>query len=75
MKIKINGEFTELQEDSVSVTQLLKLQNVKWPEMVTVEHNDTVLNRDQFSNIQVKEGDEIELLYYMGGGSQGEKEQ
>ncbi len=68
MKITINGELVEFQETSLTIEQLLKLQNVQWPDMVTVEHNNSILERSQLATTQVKDGDEIELLYYMGGG-------
>ena len=67
VKVKINGEETEFTE-AVSIEELLKIQKVKMVDMVTVEYNNEILNRDQFSAVRIKEGDEIEFLYYMGGG-------
>ena len=40
------------------------------PEMVSVEYNGDILDRDKFEKTQIKEGDEIEFLYFMGGGVQ-----
>ncbi len=68
MKIKLNGEETTLEKDSVTISELLKLKDVKMPEMVSVEYNSDILDRDQFDTTQVKEGDQIEFLYFMGGG-------
>ena len=69
MKIKINGETEELKESQLSVTELLKEKNVKMPDMVSVEHNGSMLERDEFEKTIVKEGDELEFLYFMGGGA------
>ena len=38
------------------------------PDMVSVEHNGDILDRDKFDSTQVKEADQVEFLYFMGGG-------
>lgn len=68
MNIKINGEKEELTQESVSITELLTLKKVDMPEMVSVEYNGEILNRENFDSTAVKDGDEIEFLYFMGGG-------
>lgn len=70
MNVKINGEETVLDEEKMTVTELLKDQQVKMPEMVSVELNGQILKRDEFDTADVKEGDELEFLYFMGGGSE-----
>lgn len=67
MKVKINDEEKEIQEN-VSIIELLKLENVKMPDMVSVELNETILKRDEFEKTKVKENDKINFLYFMGGG-------
>lgn len=67
MKIKINDREKEI-EKSVSITELLKLENVKMVEMVSVEWNGTVLNREELDTTKVNESDEVNFLYFMGGG-------
>jgi thiamine biosynthesis protein ThiS len=36
--------------------------------MVSVEHNLKILDKSDFANTLLHEGDSIEFLYYMGGG-------
>ncbi len=67
MKVKINDKEKEIQ-DNISVLELLKLEEVKMPDMVSVELNGKILKRDKFDNTMVKENDEINFLYFMGGG-------
>ena len=67
MKVKINGKEKEIQ-DNIPVLELLKLEEVKMPDMVSVELNGKILKRDKFDNTMVKENDEINFLYFMGGG-------
>ncbi|TCT14234.1 sulfur carrier protein [Natranaerovirga pectinivora] len=70
MQIKINGEVKEL-EKALNVTELLQTQDVKMPEMVSVELNGEIIDRDDFDTTVVKENDEVEFLYFMGGGAFG----
>ena len=70
MKIKFSGEVKEIK-DAVTVTELLKIQDVEMPDMVSVQLNGEFVERDKFSETILKENDEIEVLYFMGGGSLG----
>ncbi len=67
MKVTINDKEKEIQEN-VSIIELLKLENVKMPDMVSVELNGVILKRDEFEKTGVKENDKINFLYFMGGG-------
>ena len=42
------------------------------PEMVSVEINGQILRRPEFDTTALKEGDKVEFLYFMGGGSADE---
>ena len=68
MKCKINGKEETIEADQLTVTALLKTQSVKMPDMVSVELNGTMLDRENFDTACVKEGDVVEFLYFMGGG-------
>ena len=68
MKLQINGEKEQVDSDSITITDLLKLKKVKMPEMVSVELNGDILDRDAFDTTNLKEDDEVEFLYFMGGG-------
>jgi len=68
MKLQINGEKEQVDVDSITITELLKLKEVKMPDMVSVELNGDILDRDAFDTTNLKEDDEVEFLYFMGGG-------
>ena len=68
MKLTINGESAEFEEESFSVSELLKRKEVKMPDMVSVEYNSDMLDRENFDSTMVKDGDQLEFLYFMGGG-------
>lgn len=66
-KIKVNGEERNVNLP-LSVTDLLKIEKVPQPDMVSVEVNGEFLARNEFPTKQIAEGDEVEFLYFMGGG-------
>lgn len=68
MKLTVNGESVDVG-DGINVTELLKVQEVKMPDMVSVELNGEILDRDKFDNTTLNDGDTVELLYFMGGGA------
>lgn len=68
MKLIINGEEVEVQE-GISVTELLGVRKVKMPDMVSVELNGEILDRQVFAVTTLKPGDKVEFLYFMGGGA------
>ncbi len=69
MNIKINGEQQKLLQPSVTVAELLVLNNVETPDVVTVQVNGSFLDRKSFGTTQLKENDEVDFLYFLGGGS------
>ena len=64
LTIKINGKEETVDKDNASVTELLALKDVKMPEMVSVELNGEILDRDKFESTSVNEGDVFEFLYF-----------
>lgn len=68
MKILVNGDDTEVT-DAISISALLEIQKVKMPDMVSVELNGDIVDRDTFGETVLKEGDKVEFLYFMGGGA------
>lgn len=68
MELIINGEAKVLIESSLTVTKLLDVERVKDPDMVSVQLNGEFVERDKFSGTSVTNGDEVDFLYFMGGG-------
>ena len=67
-KITVNGEAQEVQLP-LSLTELIKQNDVQQPEMVSVQVNDDFVDRNEWDRLQIKEGDSVDFLYFMGGGS------
>ena len=67
-KIKVNGNEQEIS-NPVSLTDLIALNNVAQPSMVSIQLNGEFVVRDDYDSTLVNEGDEVDFLYFMGGGS------
>ena len=70
MKITVAGETKEVR-DGLTVTELIAQENVETPEYVTVSVNDDFVKSEDFATHKLNEGDVVEFLYFMGGGSNG----
>lgn len=66
MIITLNGDSYEL-DAPVNVTRLLARLDID-PRRVAVEHNLTVLKRAAFESTMVRDGDQIEVVNFVGGG-------
>ena len=64
--ITLNGEPYELSAP-VTVSALLAKLEID-ARRVAVEHNFNVLKRAAFDNTEVREGDQIEIVNFVGGG-------
>ncbi|MBN2438104.1 MAG: sulfur carrier protein ThiS [Deltaproteobacteria bacterium] len=71
MTIKLNGKEKTYDTSGVSVSELLSLEKVITPGMVTVQLNGKFLLQKTFADTKVKEGDRVEFLHFMEGGSGG----
>ena len=70
MTITVAGVIKEVA-DGLTVAQLVIDENVETPQYVTVTINDEFVESGQFAETVIKDGDSIEFLYFMGGGSYG----
>ena len=68
MKVKVNGEDKRFDSDGLSIADLLKEAKVENPELVSVQLNQNFVERDTYETTKVSENDEIDFLYFMGGG-------
>ncbi|MBR4626611.1 MAG: sulfur carrier protein ThiS [Ruminococcus sp.] len=67
MKITVAGVKKEVA-DGLTVAQLVIDENVETPQYVTVTINDDFVDHGQFEETVLHDGDNIEFLYFMGGG-------
>ena len=66
MKIRVNGDPLELP-GPVTLAALLATLQID-PRRVAVEQNGIVVKRDRYDSSTVQDGDEIEIVNFVGGG-------
>jgi sulfur carrier protein len=67
-QIIVNDEKQDVQLP-LTLGELIKINKVFQPEMVTVQVNEEFVERDVWDKTQLKEGDRVDFLYFMGGGA------
>ncbi len=70
MNLKINGEEIIIKKDNLTIYDILSICKVEMPEMVSVQLNGAFVERLVFASTVVSDGDEIDFLYFMGGGAE-----
>jgi thiamine biosynthesis protein ThiS len=66
LTIRLNGDPYELA-GPVTISALLAQLQID-PRIVAVEHNVTVVKRDRYESTIVNDGDEVEIVRFVGGG-------
>ena len=67
-KIYVNGDAQEVSLP-LNVNELIRQLLVENPEMVSVQVNEEFADPNDWDGIQLKEGDKVDFLYFMGGGT------
>ncbi len=66
--IFVNGEKRVVALPQ-SVEDIIKKENIQQPEMVSVQLNETFVEKEDWASSQLQEGDRLDFLFFMGGGS------
>ena len=69
MKLQINGESREFN-GPLTLSALVETLGLK-TDRVAVELNRSIVTREQWSATDLREGDRLEMVQFVGGGSQG----
>ena len=64
--VQLNGKDREI-DSGLSVQELVESLDLN-PKLIVVELNKEILSRDCFGEIQVSQGDQVELVHFVGGG-------
>ena len=72
MKLHINGEegifATPPGQATFTLATLIESLSMK-PDRVAVELNREIVPRDRWPETQLKDGDRLEIVHFVGGGS------
>jgi thiamine biosynthesis protein ThiS len=65
VNIKVNGTARDVA-DGITVTQLIEQHNLT-PQKVAIELNRRLIRAEKYET-PLKEGDEVEIVTFVGGG-------
>ena len=70
MNIKLNGEIKNINnsDEELFMEGLITLLGYQ-PQLIVVELNGSILNPQDWSNTKIKNGDCLEVVTIVGGGS------
>jgi sulfur carrier protein len=63
IQVQVNGKEREIQS-GLSVHELVESFDLN-PLLIVVELNREILSRDQFKDVQVSDGDSVELVHFV----------
>jgi thiamine biosynthesis protein ThiS len=70
MKLRINGEERDFSDSSTPFTLALLVESLGMkPDRVAVELNRDIVSRDRWAETQLHDGDQLEVVHFVGGGS------
>lgn len=67
MTITVAGEKKEVKDD-LTLPELIALEKVETPEYVTISVNEEFVESGKVAGTVLRDGDNVEFLYFMGGG-------
>ena len=67
MNVSINGEGRSF-DSALTLSALVDSLGMK-PDRVAVELNREIVPRDQWTSTQLAEGDQLEIVHFVGGGA------
>ena len=68
MQLTVNGEKRNLKADLTQLDQVVEALG-HHPRLVVVEFNGLILTPDLWAEQQVRDGDSLEIVTIVGGGS------
>ncbi len=66
IEVKLNGQARRVAAGR-TIVELLEDLGLH-PQLVVVEHNREILDRENYARTEVRDGDTLELVHFVGGG-------
>ena len=66
MKLRVNGEEQEVAAGA-TVTDLLETLGLS-AKRVAIERNRVIVKQEQWAELALESGDELEIVHFVGGG-------
>jgi len=66
IKIKVNGE-TKIVKENTKLSNFIKILKIP-VKKVAIELNQEIMDKKKLNKIDLKKGDKIEIVHFIGGG-------
>ena len=70
MQITVGGQ-NKNYPDGITLLQLTEKEKIENPIYATAVVNEDYVRFDDFASVVLSDGDTVEFVYFMGGGSNG----
>jgi len=67
MKITLNNRPDSLDQDQLTVSELLKIKNFTF-KMLVIKVNGKLVKKDAYSSFKINDGDDVTVLHLVSGG-------
>jgi sulfur carrier protein len=67
MKISINGNVKQFENENMTISALMLTLNLTGKRLA-IEKNGEIVPRSQFADVQLQDGDVLEIVGAVGGG-------
>jgi sulfur carrier protein len=73
LTVSLNGQERSLEalEDGADLRRVIEELGLK-ADRVAVEHNGEIARRAVWESVSVRAGDKLEVVHFVGGGTEGE---
>lgn len=66
IRITLNGKAEEFDAEELSVQKLAEIRNLKG--FFAIELNLKIINKEEYTTTFIKDGDNVEIVSFAGGG-------
>jgi sulfur carrier protein len=67
MQITLNNNIENFVQDSLSISEILKIKNYTF-KLLVIKLNDKLINKPDYDTTFVKQGDDLKIIHLMSGG-------
>lgn len=67
MQITLNNKSESIDQNQITISELLKLKNFTF-KMLVIKVNNKLIKKDAYSTFKINEGDDVNVLHLISGG-------
>ena len=67
MRVTLNNRAEELQQSSLTITELLRVKNFTF-KLIVVKINGKLVKKEEYDKATIKDGDHVSVLHLISGG-------